>query len=517
LGAEGILNCGATANIDWDIDIVGDLPTACPSEFMVSVTATNDEDLRTFSAFGLTHVDLGAPGGGIFTLNGNGGYSNTSGTSFASPLTAGIIALLYSAPCSNIGAQALADPQGAALLIRDYLYNGVDTTSQLLLETVSGGRANAFKSLELLLGNCGSCTTPYSLNATNVIDTSATLSWFESDSVLVADLRYRMVGDTIWVEVDDASNPYDLTGLLGCNEYEYQVAATCSDSATDYSNSYFFNTEGCCFEPQNISIDPVSADEIILSWDSTYAALGYIVNYKDANAPDWTSLQVTNSFVSINNLDGCTNYKFELATICTQDSISGFSDTLFYVTECICDFPANIDTMDVLEENTTIIWDESANAESYVLRYRQFGLVDWNIFETTDLYQELDSLKPCTNYQYQVQTICPIGNSIFSQLSIFKTICPVGINEIEGVSELIIYPNPVVDELLVELKLTTKKEISIQIINTTGQLIKSVDFENTTQGHNQLKINDLKNLPKGLYFVKIKSGDQSILKKIIKK
>ena len=261
LGAEGVLNCGATANIDWDIDVVGDLPTACPSDFMVSVTATNNEDVRTFSAYGLTTVDLGAPGGGVYTLTGNGGYNYTSGTSFASPLTAGIIALLYSAPCSNIGAQALTDPQGAALLVRDYLYNGVDTTFQLLLETTSGGRANAFKSLELLLQNCGTCVTPYSLEATNVIDTSAILSWFESDSVLVADLRYRMVGDTTWIEINDAENPYELTGLAGCNEYEFQVAATCSDTATAFSDSYFFDTEGCCFEPQNISINPISMSE----------------------------------------------------------------------------------------------------------------------------------------------------------------------------------------------------------------------------------------------------------------
>lgn len=517
LGEEGVLNCGATANIDWDIDVVGDLPTACPSDFMVSVTATNDEDLRTFSAYGITQVDLGAPGGGVYTLNGNGGYSNTSGTSFASPLTAGIIALLYSAPCSNIGSLALEDPQGTALLIRDYLYSGVDTTSQLLTETVTGGRANAFKSLELLLGNCGSCSTPFSLNATSIVDTSATLSWFESDSVLVADLRYRMIGSTTWIDVSDASTPYELTGLSGCNEYEFQVAATCSDTTTDYSNSYVFSTEGCCFEPQNITINPVSTTEIIISWDSIYAALGYIVNYKDETAQNWTSIEVTTSSAPISDLESCTNYEFELATICSQDSTSGFSQTLFFATECICETPANVDTLNVLQESATIIWDASENAIAYNVRYRQFGLIDWNNYETSDLFLKVDSLIFCTNYQYQVQTICPIGNSSFSQMQIFKTLCTTGIHEIEEVSDLTIYPNPVIDEFYVQFELSNQKEIAIQIINTAGQVITSSNFGSRIQGFNQLKINDLTDLPKGIYFVKINLGDQAILKKIIKK
>ncbi len=44
LGAAGVLNCGATANNNVDVDVVGDLPTACASDFMMSVTATNIDD-----------------------------------------------------------------------------------------------------------------------------------------------------------------------------------------------------------------------------------------------------------------------------------------------------------------------------------------------------------------------------------------------------------------------------------------------------------------------------------------
>ncbi|MDG1158180.1 MAG: S8 family serine peptidase [Flavobacteriales bacterium] len=155
LGAEGILNCGATANNNVNVDVVGDMPTGCSSDYMVAVTATNSSDARTFSGYGATSIDLGAPGESVFLPSGSTSYSNTSGTSFASPCVAGAIALMYSAPCSDLAALAISNPQQAADLVRTYLFQGVDPVAQLASETVTGGRLNVKNSLDLILNNCG--------------------------------------------------------------------------------------------------------------------------------------------------------------------------------------------------------------------------------------------------------------------------------------------------------------------------------------------------------------------------
>ena len=155
LGEAGILNCGATANAQFNIDTDGDMPTGCSSPYMVSVTATNNQDVRTFAAYGATTIDLAAPGVNVYLPSGSTNYSNTSGTSFASPCVAGAIALLYSAPCPELMAMALSDPQGAADLVRGYLLDGVDEVDNLDGETVTGGRLNSFNSLNLLMENCG--------------------------------------------------------------------------------------------------------------------------------------------------------------------------------------------------------------------------------------------------------------------------------------------------------------------------------------------------------------------------
>ena len=161
LGEQGILNCGATANAQYNIDTQGDMPTGCSSPYMVSVTATDDNDVRTFSAYGATTIDLGAPGDAVFLPSGTSGYGNTSGTSFASPCVAGAIALVYSAPCPDLMGLALSNPQAAADLVLGYILDGTDEVSNLIGETVTGGRLNVYNALELALANCGpiECST----------------------------------------------------------------------------------------------------------------------------------------------------------------------------------------------------------------------------------------------------------------------------------------------------------------------------------------------------------------------
>jgi hypothetical protein len=67
------------------------------SDAMISVSATNSSDTRTsWSTWG-AHVDLAAPGEGIWTTTSSGGYGSVSGTSFSSPLTAGVVALMMAA------------------------------------------------------------------------------------------------------------------------------------------------------------------------------------------------------------------------------------------------------------------------------------------------------------------------------------------------------------------------------------------------------------------------------------
>ena len=75
----------------------GVLDTTLASNALLTVSATGSTDAKaSWSSFG-DYVDVSAPGVGIWTTTRGGGYASVSGTSFSSPITAGVVALMMSA------------------------------------------------------------------------------------------------------------------------------------------------------------------------------------------------------------------------------------------------------------------------------------------------------------------------------------------------------------------------------------------------------------------------------------
>lgn len=155
LGALGILSAGATANQGWDIDVTLDIPTACPSPWMISVTNTTRTDARNSSAgYGLTTIDIGAPGTSVSSTSSGTGYAILTGTSMATPHVSGMVGLMYSAACQALLSDYMMYPDSISLLVRNMIFSGADPIAALAGASVTGGRLNAYNALMEMLNYC---------------------------------------------------------------------------------------------------------------------------------------------------------------------------------------------------------------------------------------------------------------------------------------------------------------------------------------------------------------------------
>ncbi|MEW6073956.1 MAG: S8 family serine peptidase [Planctomycetota bacterium] len=142
MGSHGILSAAATMNIDANVDVTGDVPTGCSSDYLVTVTNTDHNDQKGYAGYGATTIDLGAPGTSIRSTVSGSGYASYTGTSMASPHVAGTVAFLHSVASASFGALRAADPAGAALELKSVLLATVDVIASLNGKTVSDGRLN---------------------------------------------------------------------------------------------------------------------------------------------------------------------------------------------------------------------------------------------------------------------------------------------------------------------------------------------------------------------------------------
>ncbi|MFN0034470.1 MAG: S8 family serine peptidase, partial [Saprospiraceae bacterium] len=334
LGAVGIVSVAATANLPVNVDEVGDLPTACPSDFLISVTSLDRSDLKAENAaWGAQHVDLGAYGQEVFTAVSGNGYGYFSGTSFAAPQVAGAIGLLYAVLCPNLIGLAKIEPAAAAHWAKNLVVENVTPNPSLANKTGSGGRLNLYKALRAYTNQCSTCPAPFALKSEKLTAVSAMLHWFEPPVAVSANLRWRVLGMGTWNEETAVLDSFLLTGLNACTSYEFEMQSVCDKGvASAWSPPFIFQTKGCCIAPTSIWLESSTENSARIAWEVSGFNDSCRLRVRPQGASGWAFFETDTNFWAFQNLLPCTFYEAQVQSHC-DGWLTDFSPIFLFQTK----------------------------------------------------------------------------------------------------------------------------------------------------------------------------------------
>ncbi|MBO5958410.1 MAG: T9SS type A sorting domain-containing protein [Bacteroidales bacterium] len=342
-------------------------------------------------------------------------------------------------------------------------------------------------------------------------------------------------GDNIAISIYDASNnslgysAYDsfyahatdtLRGLYKTasskiNIYSIEEELYCYELKTSVyttpANQYYVNDimmEFCASDivgpnvPQNLSANAIDQTSVSLSWTSAKNATSYNV-YRGTEK----LANVTTTYYLVEGLEPNTEYCFTIAAVNSnsesEKSAEACAKTL---KEEQIDAPKNLEAWAPEFEAGVISlkWDIVAAASSYNI-YRDNELLV-NVKENT--YKDTTTYDLNKEYCYKVTAVSASGiESEESNESCAQPLACVGLEELS--SSINIYPNPVNDMLYI------KTDFEIEDVVVYDVFGRQQDNRTTRQQDNVTI--DVSKLDAGVYFVKMRTTEGEIVKRIVKR
>lgn len=220
--------------------------TTAATTALIPVASTGSADLRSsFSTYG-AYVALAAPGEGIYTTTKGGGYGAVSGTSFSSPVAAGVAALVMA-----------ANPQLSSSQVESILYSTAVDLGTAGRDIYYGyGRVNADAAVRLALATPAVDSIAPSVALTNPL-ANATVSGLvavdatASDNVGVTRVDLLVNGKVV---ASDLSGPFGFSwdsrtaanGMATLSTVAYDAAGnktTSSPVAVNVANAVVADTQ----------------------------------------------------------------------------------------------------------------------------------------------------------------------------------------------------------------------------------------------------------------------------------
>ena len=259
------------------------------------------------------------------------------------------------------------------------------------------------------------CNIPEDVQAGDIKEFSALLTWYDPDTILSYDLRYRDTSLTSWNTVTGIdTNFYLLENLDSETAYVFEVRTDCEESESEWTEQVQFTTSNGCDSPTELESIVISTTEAELFWLEDTLHSYYEIRLKVQDSSSWDTISPIEEFSHyLDDLDENTVYEWQVSGVCSVDNSPwSFKRSFQTPVDSSCYLPEFIELTNISFNSASLEWAGTSFTENYNLRYREANTIAWtNVSGIDTSWYTITNLSPETSYEVQIQTNCTTDES----------------------------------------------------------------------------------------------------------
>lgn len=398
------------------------------------------------------------------------------------------------------------------------------------------------------------CSEPTDLNASNITETSATLSWSGHSAHLSYNVDVMQSAQTSnfkW-STSTSGTSTEVNGLEAGSTYRFKVQATC-DKGKGQSGWVEFTTtgeksggpgqsdgdkgnSGPCEKATNLAVREVTDTTVLLTWKKDTSHTNYRLDVKSKNhTPHFNkTYELKDTFKLIQGLAAGGNYHFRILAECVQKSAGSsawidFSTTGGDTSFQQCPKPKNLSILEVTDSSALLSWIIQDSVKNFFLEIRNGTATPTYYKAATIQDTSYWAMKLSSNghYRFRVRATCADGST--SGSSDWAPFTTLASGEVSGddsstVSDPLspdgksnsqkqrkekfvsvsVFPNPVDQVLNIAVPEEKQSDLTeIQLSDFSGKIVYQGKFDGQNIQKVQIPVNEFKN---GYYQLTMRRG-----------
>lgn len=334
------------------------------------------------------------------------------------------------------------------------------------------------------------------------------------------------------------SNGQTTSAATGLNIGSYTLTTTDSQSCVATQTVSIMNSPLTTPTICTVTVDSLSQYNVII-WDKTPFAGGvvdsFIIyrdtannNYAPIGKVAYTSLSefidTARTLYPSNGDPNVSSWRYKIAAMDTCGDVSmksPYHQTIF-IQNVIGNFSWNQyqiegQAIPVPPLNNYLFLRDDLSSGNYVTIQSLSASSTAYTDPAYSTYQTTGTWRVKTNWSISctptIKNPVPMGSVNATRSNTFKATSPTSINETSLETLVSVYPNPASENLSINFNTTKDQKILIQVVNTLGQAIRSVDLGIIPAG-NSLRTLNIAEIPHGIYCFKV-SGHNFVSNQVV--